>query len=57
MSDNSKKNTKDKLAAGPATTGSYASSTDGNLTTASAGPEGDDSHDLFLHFKKDKKST
>jgi hypothetical protein len=55
MSKDSKKNTKDKLSAGSSTTGSFGNSTDANLTTASAGAEGDDSHDLFIHFKTDKK--
>ena len=55
MHNNSKNNIKDKLISGPATTGSYASSTDANITAASAGAEGDDSHDLFINFKTDKK--
>ncbi len=55
MSKNSKKDTKDKLKSGPSTTESLGNSTDANLTIASSGPKGDDSHDLFMHFKSDKK--
>jgi hypothetical protein len=53
MSKNIKKNTKDKLASGPSTTGSYGTSTDANLTTASSGAG--DSHGLFMNYNTDKK--
>lgn len=53
MSKNMKKNTKDKLASGPSTTGSYGTSTDANLTTASSGAG--DSHGLFMNYNTDKK--
>lgn len=56
MSKKSKNNTNDKLKAGPWTTGSFGSSTDANLTTDSSGAEGDDSHDLFIHLKTDRKN-
>ena len=50
-----KNNTNDKLQVGPWTTGSFGSSTDANLTTDTSGASGDDSHDLFIHLKNDKK--
>jgi hypothetical protein len=53
MSKNIKKNTKDKLASGPSTTGSYGTSTDANLTTASSGAG--DPHDFLMSYNADKK--
>ena len=53
MSKNIKKNTKDKLSSGPSTTGSYGTSTDANLTTASSGTG--DSHGLLMSYNTDKK--
>jgi hypothetical protein len=55
MHKNSKKNTKDKVKAGPATTGSFGNSTDANLTAASSGSEDYESNGLLMHFKDDKK--
>ena len=55
MSKNAIRNVKDKRKSKLYTTGSLGYSTDGNIATASSVAEGDDSRDLFMHFKTDKK--
>lgn len=48
-------NKRDKLGAGPATTGSFGTSNSANLTVDSAG-SGENSNEFFPHFNKSIKN-